>query len=88
LRFITRAGLLIAAAAAVPYVIKKCKPLAEKLGDELVKAGENLKKGAPEPAKASAEGASQTKAPPKAAPKKARAKRQTKRAAPKKPPAV
>ena len=40
-----RTAFLIAAAAAVPVVLKKNKKLADQVGDFMVKTGENLKKG-------------------------------------------
>lgn len=43
---LTRAAVAVAAVAAVPVVLRKCKPLAKKLGDTLVKAGEQLRESA------------------------------------------
>jgi hypothetical protein len=53
-----RAGLLVLAAATVPIVISRCKPLAKRVGEKMVEWGEKLQKEArkpdpqPEPAKA------------------------------------
>ncbi|MBX3120440.1 MAG: hypothetical protein KF784_15380 [Fimbriimonadaceae bacterium] len=44
---LTKAALVVAAAVAVPYILKKNKRVAEQLGDTLMKAGEKLKKDSP-----------------------------------------
>ena len=86
-----RAAFIVAAAAAVPYIIKKNRRLGEQLGDALIKAGENLKKDVPSPkgtapktsqtVKTSAKSATATAATPKAkakaAPKRKAAKKRT-----------
>lgn len=38
-----RAAAVVAVAAAVPYIIKKNRKVAEQIGDSLIKAGENLR---------------------------------------------
>lgn len=51
--FLGRTAFVLAAAAAVPYLLKKNRRLAEQIGDNLIRAGENLKKGdSPNQAKA------------------------------------
>ncbi len=55
---LTRVGLLVAAAAAIPVLIRRCKPLAKQIGDTLIKAGEKLKEE-PAPPKADARRPSQ-----------------------------
>jgi hypothetical protein len=45
-----RVAFVVAAAAAVPYLLRKNRRLGEQLGDVLIKAGENLKKEEPKPA--------------------------------------
>ncbi len=40
---LTRMAVVVAGMAAVPYILKKNKKLAEQLGETLVKAGERLK---------------------------------------------
>jgi hypothetical protein len=75
-RILARLGLFAAAAVAVPIVIRKCKPLAEKLGDTLINAGEQLK---PEP-EATRRPEVKDAEPAKVAPKSStRRKSQTKR---------
>lgn len=82
---LTRAAVAVVAVAAVPVVLRKCKPLAKKIGDTLVKAGEQLRESA-ENADSPKAAAEQTRAatsePPaegasKQAPKKPAAKKRT-----------
>lgn len=90
-----RAGLIVLAVALVPVALAKVKPLAKKLGEELIKIGENLKGSAAEVVEAppKAEPAKVAPAPkaknakPKVAakPKTAKAKAATKKPAPPKP---
>lgn len=46
LRLLARVGLVAVAAAAVPIVLRKCRPLAKQVGDTLVRAGEKLRQEA------------------------------------------
>lgn len=69
--FLGRAAFVIAAAAAVPYIIKKNKRLGEQLGDALIKAGENLKKDSPSPSPSAPKTAQTVKTSPKASAAKA-----------------
>lgn len=48
MRIIPKPRLIIAAALAVPILLKYGKPLAKKLGEELTKFGDSLKKSAEE----------------------------------------
>lgn len=45
-----RTGLFVLAAASVPIVLSRCKPLAKKLGEKMVEWGERIKKEADGPA--------------------------------------
>ena len=69
--FLGRAAFVIAAAAAVPYIIKKNKRLGEQLGDVLIKAGENLKKDSPSPSPAAPQTSQTVKTSPKTSAAKA-----------------
>ena len=69
-----RAAFVIAAAAAVPYIIKKNKRLGEQLGDALIKAGENLKKDGSSPSPSAPKTAQTVKSSPKEATAKAASK--------------
>lgn len=53
-----RGGLLLLAAAAVPLVLSRCKPLAKKVGEKMVQWGEKIRKEADRPDSATAEKAS------------------------------
>lgn len=44
-----RGGLLVLAAAAVPLVLSRCKPLAKKVGEKMVQWGEKIQKDADRP---------------------------------------
>ena len=59
-----RAAFVVAAAAAVPYILKKNKRLGDQLGDALIKAGENLKDG-PSPRAAAPKTSQTVKTSPK-----------------------
>lgn len=48
IRFLARTAIIAAAVAAVPVVLKKCKPLAKQVGEALVKLGEKLQEDAVE----------------------------------------
>lgn len=90
-----RAATMVAVAAAIPYILKKNRRLAEQLGDTLIKAGENLR-GEPsaatqepntaepvvqaeKPKTAPRASKAAPKSAPKAAPAKSAAKPKTKR---------
>jgi len=82
---LVRAAQVIAVTAAVPFVIKKSKPLAEKVGKELVKLGEWLQ-DEPEAGPATEKSAPKTATEaPKADAPKAAAKPAAKKPAAKKP---
>lgn len=68
---LARTTVVVGAAVAIPYVLKRCKPVAKNLGDTLVKIGEDLRKSADEPAKEPQATANETETAPQA--KKARA---------------
>ena len=70
--FLGRTAVIIAAAAAVPYIIKKNKRLGDQIGDALIKAGENIKGDGAKPA-----GSPKTTQTVKSAPKEAAAKTAT-----------
>ncbi len=74
--FLTRAAVLVAAIAAAPAILRKFKPVAEKIGDTLIKAGEQLKESAdnPQPARAANPPANPEPAAKPAPAKKARKK--------------
>lgn len=73
-----RTAFVIAAAAAVPYIIKKNKRLGDQIGDALIKAGENIKGDGAKPA-----GAPKTSQTVKSTPKETAAKTVSKTAKPK-----
>lgn len=49
LAVLARTTVIVGAAVAIPYVLKRCKPVAKNLGDTLVKIGEDLRKSSDEP---------------------------------------
>lgn len=80
-----RLAFVVAAAAAVPVLLKKGKPFFDKAGDALVELGNKLKEGDKPKAE---EPQSRAKAEPKAATKEPQATKTATATAPKKAPAT
>ncbi len=73
--FLGRMAFVVAAAAAVPILLKKNRKLFDQLGDSLIRAGENLKKSEATAASAPSEPATKVASKPSPArPKPAAAK--------------
>ncbi|BBO23317.1 MAG: hypothetical protein L6Q31_03975 [Fimbriimonadaceae bacterium] len=69
LAVLARTTVIVGAAVAIPYVLKRCKPVAKNLGDTLVKIGEDLRKSSDDPARESRTATPKAETAPK--PKKA-----------------
>ncbi|MCC6351825.1 MAG: hypothetical protein IT202_04875, partial [Fimbriimonadaceae bacterium] len=65
LAVLARTTVIVGAAVAIPYVLKRCKPVAKNLGDTLVKIGEDLRKSSDEPASESRTAAPKAETAPK-----------------------
>lgn len=82
---LARLGIVVAAVAAIPLILKRSKPAAQKVGDALIDLGKRLKEDASESAKKGSttpKGETEKKSEAKAAPTAQRATQAKPKAAP------